>query len=336
MWRHNVSVATKFQHRRRSLRSRYAEALPCDGAEARADVAAIGREEVAIAVVDHPSPRRPGAAAQHLAGAEPGRGVVLVDVGREPGKRIKGARRPFPGIADHLPAAPGAVAGGAGADVDAAKGDAVEIGPRWTWRGLAPRERALVIAQWAVGRWLGGGRRLPFDLGRQPAAGPPAPGIGLVPVDVDDWLVRRQCLGTIEAAHLPATVALRLPIDGMLGLGVFAPVPAFVVPQGPLAIAAGFDERGELGVGDRRAGDAEGTDCDRMRPFLIVEDERCAALRAELEAAGGNVHVARPWPGAGVGRCAGAGETRLRICKGLARIGEGLVVHILVERGELV
>src|SRR5262245_2957903 len=165
------------------MRTYATEASECDGAEARADVAAVRREEVAIAVVDHPSARRPGAAPEYLAGAEPGRGIIFIDIGREAGKRIERARRPFPDIAEHLPAAPGAVAFRAGAHVDAAEREAVEIGPRRIRRHVTPGERALAGSERPVGRRLGRGRRLPFDLGRQPAARPAAPGIGLVPVD---------------------------------------------------------------------------------------------------------------------------------------------------------
>src|SRR6266508_5442853 len=149
MWRNNAAGAREFHRRIRAVASWR------DGAEARADVAAVRREKVAIAVADHPSSRRPRAAAQNLAGAEPGRGIVFVDVGREARKWIEGACCPFPDVADHLPAAPGAVAFGAGADIDAAERNAVEIGPRRAGRGLAPGIGALAAAERAIGRRLG-------------------------------------------------------------------------------------------------------------------------------------------------------------------------------------
>ena len=54
--------------------------------------------------------------------------VLLVRVGDEAGVGQEVARRPLPDVADHLPAAEGAVARGQRADVDAAAAPAVEVG----------------------------------------------------------------------------------------------------------------------------------------------------------------------------------------------------------------
>src|SRR5262249_51246831 len=59
----------------------YELALQCNRAEAREDVAAVGRKEIPVGVIDHAAAGCPGAAAQHLAAAEPGSGIVLIDVG---------------------------------------------------------------------------------------------------------------------------------------------------------------------------------------------------------------------------------------------------------------
>src|SRR5262249_46883896 len=88
------------------------------GAEAGEDVAAVGREEVAIGRARDAGARCPAAAAQDLARSEPGLRVVLVGIGGEAGERQEIRRRPFPDIADHLAAAEGAVAGRQRGDID--------------------------------------------------------------------------------------------------------------------------------------------------------------------------------------------------------------------------
>src|SRR5436190_1855123 len=88
------------------------------GAEAGEDVVAIRREEIAVRGPRNARTRGPAAAAQYLARAEPGLRVVRVRIGGKPGERQKVRRRPFPDVADHLPAAEGAVALGARRNID--------------------------------------------------------------------------------------------------------------------------------------------------------------------------------------------------------------------------
>jgi len=86
--------------------------------EAGEDVVAIRREEVPIRRPGDPRARRPAAAAQHLACAELRLRIVRVGIGRELREEQEIRRRPFPDVADHLPAAERAVGLGAGGDVD--------------------------------------------------------------------------------------------------------------------------------------------------------------------------------------------------------------------------
>src|SRR5262249_27607603 len=303
--------------------------LPSEGRspEAGENIAAFRREEIAISDGDHPRARRPGSAAEHLAGAKPGLGIVLIGVGRKSRIRLEHTRRPFPDIADRLAAAPGAVAGRMGGDVDAAERAAVEIGVAPPRRRVTPGIEPLALAEPVLRRRLGRRRDLPFELARKPPARPPAPGAGLVPIDMDRRLVRGERFRSLEAARREAS-SRGLPVDRVLGPGALAPAPSLVAPEFPVPIAAVLDEGGELGVGDGSARYAEGPDRDRMRPFFVVEHEARIGRRTELERPAGDVDVARPRPGRVVaGRS--VGEFRLGIAERLPGVDEGFGVHVL-------
>src|SRR5262249_24291265 len=66
--------------------------------------------------------------AQHLARVEPRLRIILVWVRGEAGERYEIRGRPFPHIADHLPASEGAVAGGAGSDIERVVEGEIEVG----------------------------------------------------------------------------------------------------------------------------------------------------------------------------------------------------------------
>src|SRR5262249_26257611 len=101
------------------------------------------------------------------------------------------------------------------------------------------------------------GRRLPLGLGGQPPSSPATIRLRLVPVDVQHRPMRLQRHPVIEVAPPPA-VRLVLPVDRLRGPGFLTPAPALLPPQLAAPIAILLDEGGELGLGDRRAGDGKG------------------------------------------------------------------------------
>src|SRR5262249_49359888 len=103
---------------------------------------------------------------------------------------------------------------------------------------------------------LGSGSRLPLGLGRQPSPGPATIRLRLVPVDVQNRPVWFQRHPAVEVTPLPA-VHLASPVDGVLGSGLLAPVPALLTPEVTAMVAAILDESDELTLGDRGAGNGE-------------------------------------------------------------------------------
>src|SRR6516162_6998045 len=83
------------------------------GTKSGDDVVALGREEVAVTRTRDPRTGGEASPAQYLARIEPRLRIIFVWVRGEAGERHKIRRRPFPHIADHLPASEGAVACGA-------------------------------------------------------------------------------------------------------------------------------------------------------------------------------------------------------------------------------
>src|ERR1700720_15998 len=88
------------------------------GAKPGDDVVALGGEEVAVERTCKSCAGGEASAAQHLARVKPGLQIILVRIRGETGKRHKVGCRPFPHIADHLPAPEGAVARSASRDVE--------------------------------------------------------------------------------------------------------------------------------------------------------------------------------------------------------------------------
>src|SRR5712691_4030508 len=144
-------ITSKRTRPRRSARrsehlcSAFAPSSQRAGAEAGDDVVAVRREEVAVARARDPRAGGEASPAQHLARIEPGLRIVFVRVRGEAGKRHEIRGRPFPQVADHLPAAEGAVAWGASGDIDRSFEGEIEVGAVAARRRLAPRPAALAI-----------------------------------------------------------------------------------------------------------------------------------------------------------------------------------------------
>src|SRR5712691_9551899 len=140
-----------------AMTSRRAGAKPGD------DVVALGREEVAIAGPRQARAGRPRSAAQRFSGAEPRLRIILVRVRGEAGKRQEIRGRPFPHVAEHLPAAERAVACWERCDVDRRREGEIEIGVPMVGRRLAPWPAALALGKPRAARdGLADRRRLPL------------------------------------------------------------------------------------------------------------------------------------------------------------------------------
>src|SRR5207249_8211684 len=148
------------------------------GAEPGEDVTPVAHVEVSPRAADDSRAGRPASAAQHLLLAEVRLRILLVRVALEAGVRLKRVRDPLPDVADHLPAADGAVALGQRAHVDGPARTEVEARAGGGRCAVAPGITPLV-----AGRRLDGRRHLPLGLGGQSPAGPPAIRVRLVPVE---------------------------------------------------------------------------------------------------------------------------------------------------------
>src|SRR5262249_16400143 len=155
---------------------------------------------------------------------------------------------------DHLPASEGAVARGAGGDVERAVEGKTEAGALGARRRLAPRPAALGVGQ-AVRTWLAHGGSLPFSLGGQPALGPVAVGLRLVPVDESYRGVRRERFDFVVVAPRPAVALVIEPVGRMLRPRARAPLPSRHAPEFAALIAAPLPQAAQLGARDPRFGD---------------------------------------------------------------------------------
>src|SRR5215469_5025264 len=175
--------------------------------EAAKYVIAIRRKEIPVRGAGESSAGCPTPAAQYLAFAKPWLRIVFVRIQSKSRKRHEVRRRPFPDIADHLPAAEGAVARGVSRDNERRVKSKIEIRVLMRWRGSAPGPRPLHLGKTiAISAWLANCRRLPLRLGGQPALRPAAPGLGFVPVDENNRSVGRKNLGAVVAAPCPHAV----------------------------------------------------------------------------------------------------------------------------------
>src|SRR5215467_8712469 len=98
---------------------RFQRALHRASSKPRENVTPLFGEIVPPGIADQAGPRGPTAAAQHLAlAAKPRFGIFFIRIRDETGVRQEVRRRPFPDIADHLPAPERAVARRQSADRD--------------------------------------------------------------------------------------------------------------------------------------------------------------------------------------------------------------------------
>src|SRR5262249_55247674 len=204
------------------------------GAKAGEDVSPLAHVEVSPRAADEPRAGRPASTAQHLLLAEIWLRVLLVGIALEAGVGLKRIRDPLPDIADHLPAARGAVALGQGAHVDRPARAEVEARANGRRRLVPPRKAPLV-----AGRWLDRRRHLPLGLGRQAPAGPAAVRVGLVPVDVHDRMPRLERSHGVEAPLVPAAAVPARPEEWMLDRPPAPPGPTRAGPRLPAAATAG-------------------------------------------------------------------------------------------------
>jgi Xaa-Pro dipeptidase len=257
-------------------------------------------------------------------GIEPGLRVLPVGIRSEAGVRAESARRPLPYVADHLPAPGGGVPFRAGPYIRAAQRACVELGPLGGGRRFTPGEAAFGAC-----RRIESGCGFPLRLGRQAAPRPATVSHSLMPVHVDDRPIGLEGYPTVKFAPLPTTL-LATPVCRLLGFGCGAPHPSLVGPQLPASVAGVTNKGGKLPLGHGAPRDAEGRDHDWVRPLLVVEYEWLAGDGPEEERAPHNLYVTQQ---RARGRSCGqhAGERRGRIAMSLPRVGESLVVHVLVE-----
>src|SRR5262249_54681298 len=166
--------------------------------------------------------------------------------------------RPFPYVADHLPATKGAVATGAGGDIKRSVEGKVEIGVIARRRGLAPRPSAFRVGEMPsrrVGFADCGG--LPLGFGREATLCPPAPSLGFEPFYKEAWGTRVQSLLRAVAPPPHYPVYFWLQVKGALGAVPLTPGPAGVAPKFPNTVTASFDEGGVLTIADWGARDPE-------------------------------------------------------------------------------
>src|SRR6516165_11678619 len=241
-------------------------------------VIAILRKEIPVCGAGESSAGRPTSAAQYLAFAKPRLRIVFIRIGSKTWKRHEVRRRPFPNIADRLPAAEGAVAPGAGCDIERSVKSKIQICILVRRRGTTPRPGTLHRGQTpAVGAWLADCCRFPLCLCGQPTLRPAAPGLGFVPVDENNRSVGRNDLDAVVAAPCPHTVRFRLPVNGTLGAQTLAPRPSGIAPEFPNTITASLNKICKFPIGDRRARDKERDKFNLVRPFFVIKNEPVSA-----------------------------------------------------------
>src|SRR5262249_21542157 len=100
---------------------------------------------------------------------------------------------------------------------------------------------------------------------------------------------------TIKITPQPP-VALTSPVQGVQDLAGLPPAPPRRAPQFGATVAVVRHECGELGLGHRGAGDGKRPQRGRVRPLLVVEDERLVRACPEVERPPRDLHVARQRP----------------------------------------
>ena len=173
--------------------------------------------------------------------------IILADraVGRsEAGVRGKGARGPFPDVAEQ------AVAGSR----------------RYSARLVE------LVAKIGIGR---SGEALPFGFGRKPRAGPARERVGFVKTDVGDRGGPIDLASPAKRELGPVVAPVERTGDAFLP----HPGPAVRQPQGRRRIAAVVDEFAPFAVGDAPSGELMAREEDAVARPLAVEGEAVAVLR---------------------------------------------------------
>src|SRR3989442_8784573 len=153
----------------------------------------------------------------------------------------------------------------------------------------------------------------------------------------------------VEVLPHPAPASLLPPVDGTGRVLLSPPPPSRGAPEALSFVTSLGGEPGELGLGYHRSCDPEGTHLHRMRPLLVVEDERQVAGRAEKKETARDLDVAgdRFAPGSRRRATLGARLSGTRrplllrpewrgpwrcVAKGLAGVREGPGVHVFGGR----
>ena len=143
-------------------------------------------------------------------GAEPGLRVFLVRIYDKPRIRREMIGRPFPYIADHLPATEGAIAIRVGAHFHQTRAP-VQVSSVRCGRIIAPGKMTALFTQTVAFRFPGGGN-FPFRLCRESSISPIAVGLGFVPADMNyrQIFIERDML--IKDPLAPAAGGFAAPI----------------------------------------------------------------------------------------------------------------------------
>src|SRR6266852_3145935 len=154
------------------------------------NVAPLRRIEISPGVANQTRTRRPTTSAQHLVRAKPGLRIVLVGIRGEPRVWMEGALRPLPHVADHLPAAEGAVPRGKRSHGYALACSGIQVRAVGCRRLVAPWVPPLTRRESPAPIRHRPSRYLPLQFGRKAAARKATVRVCLVPIHVDHRPVR--------------------------------------------------------------------------------------------------------------------------------------------------
>src|SRR5215472_376229 len=305
------------------------------GAEACPHIAGVWSIEVSPGVAKQPRLGCPGTTAQHLVRTKPGLGVFAIGIHLEAWIGFEIVSYPFPHVADHLTATERAVAGCKSSHVRRASGAATKVGLLRAWRRISPGKVTFALGPNTAQR-LSRRRNFPFGFCREAPSCPIAIGFRLPPVHVQHWTMWLEVQPAVKIAPQPAPAAFTMPIRRMFRSRALPPTPAAFAPELSLPITTCVHKVLKLALRNWSPRNGKGTNVNRVRPFLIVENEGFSRHCPEQKGTAGNFCIAVE--GACVHFSVGSWRaTRpwCRIAVRLPRVSEGLVVHVFVEDTEL-